>query len=79
MRDADVVIVSVTARDFSDASLGVPQAGQTYAQVITPGYVIILAVYGQQYTYHGSGTRIVLAAVPTSTLPLALSSTRRSQ
>lgn len=75
----DVTVVSVSARDFSDSSLGVPQPGQMYTQVITPGYVIVLAVRGKQYTYHGSGKRIVLAAAPTSALPLALSSTRRSQ
>jgi hypothetical protein len=76
---ADISVVSVTARDFSDTSLGVPQPGQVYAQVITPGYVLVLAVHGQEYTYHGSGARIVLATVPTSTLPIALSSNRRSQ
>ncbi len=69
----DVTVVSISARDFSDASMGVPQAGQMYAQVITPGYVIVLAVHGQEYTYHGSGSRIVLAAGPTSMLPIAQS------
>src|SRR5260370_42682892 len=36
---------------FSDASLGCPQPGQTYAQVKTPGYRILIAVNGTVYDY----------------------------
>ncbi len=53
--------VQVTPRDFPDASLGAPQEGEMYAQVVTPGYVIELSHGGVPYVYHGSGGRVVPA------------------
>ena len=47
-----ITLVSIEATDWSDASLGCPQEGMMYAQVITPGYLIVLAAQGQQYEYH---------------------------
>jgi hypothetical protein len=58
----EIELQSVTPADFPDTSLGVPESGQVYAQVITPGYVIELTVAGQTYRYHTSGERVV--AVP---------------
>jgi hypothetical protein len=55
-------VQNVREAQFPDASLGVPEAGKTYAQVITPGYVIELAAEEKVATYHASGERIV--AVP---------------
>jgi len=63
-------VVGVSATEFSDTSLGVPEPGKVYAQVITPGYVITLSVAEQGYAYHGSGDRVVLATDPRA--PLAL-------
>jgi len=49
----DVVqVVSVSAVDWSDTSLGCPQPGMFYAQVIVQGYTIILSAGGQQVEYH---------------------------
>ena len=42
----EIALQSVKATDFPDASLGVPEPGKMYAQVITPGYVIRLVVNG---------------------------------
>ena len=56
----NVVVQEVLPTEFPDASLGVPEAGVTYAQVITPGYVIRLAAGDKVYEYHSSGERIVL-------------------
>lgn len=53
--------VRVAPRDFPDASLGAPQPGEMYAQVITPGYVIELSHQGLPYVFHGSGERVVPA------------------
>jgi hypothetical protein len=53
---------SVEPVEFPDASLGVPEPGKIYAQVITPGYVIELSASGQVYRYHASDKRVV--AVP---------------
>lgn len=48
----DIRLVSMEAMEWSDASLGCPQEGFMYAQVITPGFLIILEAEGQQYEYH---------------------------
>jgi len=56
-----IAVQAVEAVDFPDASLGIPEPGKTYAQVLTPGYVIKLVAEGQVYEYHGSGDRVVLA------------------
>jgi hypothetical protein len=56
----EIEVQRVEAVDFPDASLGVPEPGMKYGQVITPGYVIQLAADGETYTYHGSGARVVL-------------------
>jgi hypothetical protein len=47
--------------EWSDASLGCPQEGMMYAQVITPGYLIVLEAQGQTFEYHtDQGTNVVL-------------------
>ncbi|MBM4467889.1 MAG: hypothetical protein FJ014_20460 [Chloroflexi bacterium] len=69
-----IAVQSVEATEFPDTSLGVPEPGHMYAQVITPGYVIELVVDGTLYTYHGSGERVVFVPnqVALTTLPPAL-------
>ena len=47
-----VQVISVSATDWSDTSLGCPQPGMFYAQIIVPGYTFVLASDGQQATYH---------------------------
>jgi len=44
----------VEARDviWTDSSLGCPQPGMAYADVLTSGYLILLNVNGQSYEYH---------------------------
>ena len=49
-----VQVVSVEAVDWSDSSLGCPQAGMMYAQVITPGYKIVLESGGRTYEFHSA-------------------------
>jgi hypothetical protein len=44
--------VSVEAVEWSDTSLGCPQPGMMYAQVITPGYRVVLEAEGDRYQYH---------------------------
>jgi len=48
---AEISVVSVEAVDWPDASLGCPEPGRLYAQVITPGYRILLEARGQRYEY----------------------------
>ena len=47
-----IEVVAVEDVAWPDAGLGCPQPGMMYAQVVTPGMRIILAVDGQEYTYH---------------------------
>jgi len=52
IKTEQVVLVSVESVQWPDASLGCPQPGMMYAQVITPGYLIVLEAKGQRYPYH---------------------------
>ncbi len=56
----EIEVQSVEATEFPDTSLGVPELGKMYAQVITPGYIIKLAVDDAVYEYHGAEDRVVL-------------------
>ncbi len=52
---AQIEVVSVEAREFSDASLDCPQPGMSYAQVITPGYRVLLEADGRRFDVRTSG------------------------
>jgi hypothetical protein len=58
-----VTVQGIDEVEFPDTSLGVPEPGQVYAQVLTPGHAIRLSVAGQAYEYHASDERLVF--VPT--------------
>ena len=45
-------VVSVEAVDWPDTSLGCPKPNMFYAEVITPGFKIIIEAGGREYTYH---------------------------
>lgn len=47
-----ITLVSMEAKEWSDTALGCPQEGMMYAQVITPGFLMVLSAQGQQYEYH---------------------------
>ena len=53
----DVSVLQVEAREWPDASLGCPKPNELYAQVITPGYEIVLQAGGQQLSYHTDRAR----------------------
>jgi hypothetical protein len=42
----------VERQQWPDASLGCRQEGVFYAQVITPGYLVVIAGGGKQLEYH---------------------------
>ena len=57
---AQIAVVAVKAVNWPDTSLGCPEPGMVYAQVITPGYRILLSYDGQVYEYHSDqGDRVV--------------------
>ncbi len=45
--------------DWPDTSLGCPEPGKVYAQVVTPGYRILLKADGKTYEYHSGAMRVV--------------------
>lgn len=55
-----VKVIRVEEVEWPDASLGCPQPGMMYAQVITPGYRLELEAAGKRYTYHASDERVIL-------------------
>lgn len=55
--DEDIVIVSVEAVTWRDGSLGCPQPGMAYTQVLTDGARITLEYEGTGYVYHSGGNR----------------------
>jgi hypothetical protein len=61
----DIMLLEATSVVWNDASLGCPQEGMLYAQVITPGYLIRLASGDQVFEYHASrGTTVVYCENP---------------
>jgi hypothetical protein len=55
-----IQLVSVEAMEWSDTSLGCPQPGMMYAQVITPGFRVVLEAKGKKHTYHTDRGRFVV-------------------
>lgn len=47
----DAEIVSVEPQTFNDASLGCPEPGKMYAQVLTDGFVVLVVADGVELDY----------------------------
>jgi len=69
----EVIIRSVEAVEFGDSSLGCPQPGMGYLQVITPGYKIIAAAADRSFDVRVAGSRGLICD------PRNLSESRRNQ
>lgn len=54
----DIKLAKEEAIDWPDASIGFPEKGMMYAQVITPGFRIILNAQDKLYEYHSDYKRI---------------------
>ena len=48
----EVTLVSARRESWPDASLGCPQPDTLYAQVVTPGYWVLVEVGGRQLEFH---------------------------
>ena len=59
-----VKILDVEKVDWGDASLGNPEPGMMYAQVITPGFKMSLTADGGTYIFHTSMDRVVFVGQP---------------
>lgn len=51
---SQIVLIEAMEAEWSDSSLGCPQPGMDYLQVITPGYRILLEASGTRYEYHSN-------------------------
>lgn len=49
---SQIQVASTEATNWPDSSLGCPQAGMAYSQVVTPGYKVVLTYKQTQYEYH---------------------------
>lgn len=57
----EIEVVSVSPMEWPDACLGLPEAGEVCAQVITPGYVVTLDLDGDVSVYRtDEGTNVRL-------------------
>ncbi|NJD51997.1 MAG: hypothetical protein FIB07_03935 [Candidatus Methanoperedens sp.] len=54
----NIQLVKQEAVEWPDTSLGYPEKGMMYAQVITPGFKIILKAGDKSYEYHSDYKRI---------------------
>ena len=50
----EITVLSTEEVEWSDTSLGCPEPDGMYAQMITPGYLIVLETGGETYNYHTS-------------------------
>ncbi|MXX27541.1 MAG: hypothetical protein F4Z82_19095 [Caldilineaceae bacterium SB0668_bin_21] len=50
----EITVLSTEEVEWSDTSLGCPEPDGMYAQMITPGYLIVLETGGDSYKYHTS-------------------------
>ena len=50
----EITVVSAEEVEWSDTSLGCPEPDGMYAQMITPGYLIVLETGGETYRYHSA-------------------------
>jgi hypothetical protein len=62
-----VTIKGSYAVTWPDSSLGCPQKGVAYAEVLTPGYLVVLGYEGVRYEYHsGSDGKVTYCKNPTA-------------
>ncbi|MFW6042635.1 MAG: hypothetical protein ACOC9C_03015, partial [Chloroflexota bacterium] len=74
--ESEITIDTITDMEWPDACLGLPEADEMCAQVITPGYLIVLEVDGEVYEVRtdreGRTVRMQQTADPTEELPAAV-------
>lgn len=45
-------VSQVASQQWNDASLGCPQPGQLYSQIVTPGFLVMITSGSHQLEYH---------------------------
>ena len=60
-----IIVLDARVVTWSNSSLGCPQPGMLYADVLTPGYLILLSADGEYYEYHaGKGSDVFYCENP---------------
>ncbi len=63
--DDDIKVLESGEAMWPDASLGMPEPGKMYAQVLTEGFRIVMEAAGKIYEYHfGNGTMMMRQVKP---------------
>jgi hypothetical protein len=67
---SEINLIEAQPVTWPDSSLGCPQPGMAYAQVLTPGYLILLEHGGNTFEYHAStGNFVVTCENPIPPVP----------
>jgi hypothetical protein len=67
---SQIYLVDAQEVFWPNSSLGCPEPGMVYAEVITPGYLIILSAGDREYEYHASrGTMVIYCENPMPPVP----------
>jgi len=64
MAPEEIELLSFEFKEWPDGSLGCPQSGMEYAQVLQEGYLIRLEAGGLVYEYHGGGSTSPFLCLP---------------
>jgi hypothetical protein len=65
----EVKVIKVEEVEWPDTSLGCPEPGMVYAQVIVPGWRVVMKAGGKIYEYHCGGKQGVLSDEDSLPLP----------
>jgi len=63
---SEITLVSMESKDFGDPSLGCPEPGMSYPQVITPGHRVVVEADGRRFDVRVSGTAGRLCRKPSN-------------
>ena len=66
----EIIFLEAASVTWPDSSLGCPQEGMMYTQVLTPGYLIRLQAGDIEYEYHaGRGSTVIYCDNPVPPVP----------
>ena len=68
--ETEISVAEAAGVTWPDSSLGCPQKGMFYAQVLTAGYLFLLEYADRRYEYHaGRGQDVIYCTNPTPPVP----------
>lgn len=62
--ECDILVAESGVATWPDASLGIPEKGIMYAQVLTDGFCVVLKAAGRAYEYHFGNGIVKTRTVP---------------